>query len=81
MTDTQPTLKEEQIAAIAERLHRPIALVGLMGVGKSTIGRRLASALGRGFVDADDAIEDAAQLKISEIFDKASGTATNTGRP
>jgi len=70
MTDAQPTLNEEQIAGIANRLDRPIALVGLMGVGKSTIGRRLANVLGRKFVDADDAIEEAAQRKISEIFEQ-----------
>ena len=56
--------------AIATRLDRPLVPVGLMGAGKSTIGRRLAAALGRDFIDADDAIEDAAQLKISEIFDQ-----------
>ena len=70
MTDAQPTLSEEQIAGIANRLNRPIVLVGLMGVGKSTIGRRLANALGRTFVDADDAIEEAAQRKVSEIFEQ-----------
>ena len=57
-----------RIEALRARLDRPIALVGLMGVGKSTAGRRLAEMLGRGFVDADDAIEEAAQLSIAEIF-------------
>ena len=57
-----------RIEALSARLDRPIALVGLMGVGKSTVGRRLATVLSRGFVDADDAIEDAAQLSIPEIF-------------
>lgn len=70
MTDTQPDFSEEQIAAIAERLDRPLVPVGLMGAGKSTIGRRLANVLGRGFVDADDAIEEAAQRRISEIFEQ-----------
>ncbi len=70
MTDARPTLNEEQIAGIASRLDRPLVPVGLMGAGKSTIGRRLAAALGRDFIDADDAIEDAAKLKISEIFEQ-----------
>ncbi|MBT8389973.1 MAG: shikimate kinase, partial [Altererythrobacter sp.] len=70
MTDAQPILNEERIAGIINRLNRPIALVGLMGVGKSTIGRRLANALDRAFIDADDEIEDAAQRKISEIFEQ-----------
>jgi len=47
---------------------RTIALVGLMGVGKSTIGRRLAVALGMPFHDADAEIETAAGRSVSEIF-------------
>ncbi len=61
---------EHAITRIARDLDKPIALVGLMGVGKSTVGRRLASLLDRDFVDADDAIEEAAQRKISEIFEE-----------
>ncbi len=45
-------------------------LVGLMGVGKSTIGKRLAARLGLPFVDADTEIERAADLSIPEIFEK-----------
>ncbi|NQX95147.1 MAG: shikimate kinase [Erythrobacter sp.] len=51
-------------------IDKPVVLIGLMGVGKSTVGRRLAAIMGRDFVDADDAIEDAAQRKISEIFEE-----------
>ncbi|MES2753166.1 MAG: shikimate kinase [Pseudomonadota bacterium] len=47
-----------------------IVLVGLMGVGKSTVGRRLAGRLKLPFVDADAEIEAAADLKIAEIFDR-----------
>jgi shikimate kinase len=47
---------------------RPLVLVGLMGVGKSTIGRRLAIRLGLPFVDADHEIEKAADMAIPEIF-------------
>ena len=47
---------------------RPIILVGLMGVGKTTVGRRLATRLGLSFVDADHEIELAAGLSIAEIF-------------
>lgn len=47
---------------------RTIALVGLMGAGKSTVGRRLAGALGREFFDSDDEIEKAAGLSIADIF-------------
>ncbi|MEA2999467.1 MAG: shikimate kinase [Sphingomonadales bacterium] len=52
------------------RLDRPIVLVGLMGVGKSTVGRRLAKRLGLPFVDSDDEIERAADHSISEIFER-----------
>ncbi|MBW4329616.1 shikimate kinase [Stakelama sp. CBK3Z-3] len=49
---------------------RTIVLVGLMGVGKSTVGRRLAHRLNLPFVDADTEIEAAAGLSIPEIFDR-----------
>lgn len=49
---------------------RPIVLVGLMGVGKTTVGRRLAQKLGLPFVDADEEIEAAAGMTIAEIFDR-----------
>jgi len=48
--------------------HRTIALVGLMGVGKSSVGRRLASALNLPFRDADAEVEAAAGRSISDIF-------------
>lgn len=49
---------------------RPIVLIGMMGVGKSTVGRRLAARLALPFVDADEEIETAAGMPISEIFAK-----------
>lgn len=49
-------------------LDRPIVLVGLMGVGKSTVGKRLARRLGMDFVDSDSEIELAADHSIAEIF-------------
>lgn len=51
-------------------LTHPLVLVGLMGVGKSTIGKRLAQRLKLQFVDADDEIELAAGYSISEIFER-----------
>jgi shikimate kinase len=48
---------------------RPIVLVGLMGAGKSTVGRRLARRLALPFIDSDEEIEKAADRSISEIFD------------
>lgn len=50
--------------------NRSIVLVGLMGAGKSTVGKRLAKRLGLDFADSDDEIERAADQTISEIFDR-----------
>ncbi len=63
------TLSSSEIQALVRRIHRPVVLVGMMGVGKSTVGRKLAQALHLPFVDADDEIETAAQMSIPEIFD------------
>jgi shikimate kinase len=52
------------------RLDRPIVLVGLMGVGKSTVGRRLAKRLGLSFVDSDSAIEDASGFSAAEVYER-----------
>lgn len=52
------------------RIDRPIVLVGLMGAGKSTVGRRLAARLALPFVDADAEIETAAGMTIADIFDR-----------
>jgi len=56
-------------AALAAALEqRSIVLVGMMGAGKSSIGRRVAARLGIAFVDADVEIEEAAGMSIAEIF-------------
>jgi len=49
--------------------NRSIVLIGLMGVGKTTVGRRLAKAMGRPFADADEEIEKSAGQTIQDIFD------------
>ncbi|HBS30229.1 MAG TPA: shikimate kinase, partial [Parvularcula sp.] len=51
-------------------IDRPIVLVGMMGAGKTTVGRRLAKALGLAFRDADAEIEKAAGMSVSELFEK-----------
>lgn len=48
--------------------HRPLVLIGMMGAGKTTVGRRLAARLGRAFLDSDEEIEKAAQMTIPEMF-------------
>jgi shikimate kinase len=68
--DDAPHASATDIAAIRERLDgRAVVIVGMMGAGKSSIGRRLAQALHLGFVDSDDEIEKAANLTIPEIFE------------
>ena len=58
-------------AAIVRALgRRSVVLVGMMGAGKSSVGRRLAARLGIPFVDADAEIENAAGMTIPEIFAK-----------
>lgn len=56
-----------------------IVLVGLMGAGKTCIGKRLAKELGLSFVDADHAIEEAAGCTIPEIFAKHGEAAFRDG--
>jgi shikimate kinase len=52
------------------RLNRTVALVGMMGAGKTSVGRRLAVRLGVPFRDADQEIEAAAGLSVAEIFER-----------
>jgi shikimate kinase len=59
----------KEAETVRQRLgERPIVLVGLMGAGKTSVGRRLAEKLGVPFVDADHEIEAAAGKPIKEIF-------------
>lgn len=50
------------------QVRRPIVLIGLMGVGKTTVGRRLAARLALPFVDSDSEIEDVSGYSIAEMF-------------
>lgn len=59
----------KEAETVRQRLgNHPIVLVGLMGAGKTSVGRRLADKLDIPFVDADHEIEAAAGKKITEIF-------------
>jgi shikimate kinase len=66
----KPADNSQERAIVAALGRRSVVLVGMMGAGKSSIGRRLASRLGIPFVDADSEIEIAAGMSIPEIFDK-----------
>jgi len=61
------------------KLTRTVALVGMMGAGKSSIGRRLATRLNVPFKDADTEIESAAGCSISEIFERFGEPAFRDG--
>ena len=69
MEARQASAGNEQVDRILARLGtRSIVLVGMMGAGKTSIGRRVANALHLPFVDADAEIEKAANQTIAEIF-------------
>jgi len=75
MTDTPAsppqvsTNTPDSAALLVKRLAgRHVVLVGLMGAGKTAVGRRLAQRLGLHFVDSDHAIEESARMTIPEIF-------------
>jgi shikimate kinase len=65
--------------ALALRVPKTIVLVGLMGAGKSSIGRRLAQSLSLPFTDADAEIESAAGLTVEEIFARDGEAAFRSG--
>ena len=66
-----PMIKtQNNIQSIKENLDKPIVLVGLMGAGKTTIGRKIADMLGWPFYDSDDEIVRAAGKSISAIFEE-----------
>jgi shikimate kinase len=68
LSATETILAPQDAALVAALSRRSVVLVGMMGAGKSSIGRRLASRLAMGFVDADAEIEAAAGMTIAEIF-------------
>jgi shikimate kinase len=55
-------------AVLALKVKKPIVLVGMMGAGKSAVGRTLAQTLGVAFLDSDHEIERAAAMSIAEVF-------------
>lgn len=80
MTRSDPALRQARAEDLAERLAgRPLVLVGMMGAGKTTVGRRLAARLNRLFLDSDEEIEKAAQMTIPEIFEQRGEPEFRTG--
>ena len=68
--DKDPILTDSDAQVVAALGSRSLVLVGMMGAGKSSIGRKLAQRLSLPLVDADAEIERAAGMSISDIFDK-----------
>ncbi len=67
MVQGQPVDARRVAAALGDR---SVVLVGMMGAGKTSVGRKLAARLGLPFIDADAEIEEGAQLTIPEIFER-----------
>ena len=64
-----PPPRDSRVRAVVQALAgRPLVLVGMMGSGKTAIGKRLAMRLGVDFIDSDQEIEAAHRLTVSEIF-------------
>lgn len=79
MVAAEPNEEPRAEAPPPFRLTRPVALVGLMGAGKTSIGRRLAQRLRTPFVDSDAEIEAAANATIAEIFERDGEAAFRAG--
>lgn len=75
----EPAHSGARISALVKKLDRPLVLVGMMGVGKSTIGRKLAATLNLPFIDADEAIVEAAKMPITDMFDQFGEAAFRDG--
>src|SRR5271154_898545 len=80
MSETVSSAATSQEAEIKSALGaRSVVLVGMMGAGKSTIGRRLSARLGLPFLDADAEIEAAAGMSIPDIFESRGETDFRDG--
>jgi shikimate kinase len=76
----QKSTNQGSAGAIVARLgDRSVVLIGMMGVGKSSIGRRLGARLGIPFVDADAEIERAAGMSIADMFTRHGEAAFRSG--
>lgn len=70
MTAEQAPADEVHAAVHAALGQRSIVFVGLMGAGKTAIGRKVASALGLPFIDSDHEIESVSRMTIPELFER-----------
>jgi shikimate kinase len=71
VTPSRGGIKNRRGAAVlALKVKKPIVMVGMMGAGKSAVGRTLAQTLGVAFLDSDHEIERAAAMSIAEVFER-----------
>jgi len=69
VTQINKTITDNEINLILEKLqNKPIVLIGMMGAGKTSLGRRLATRLNRNFIDSDAEIEAASGMEIVDFF-------------
>ena len=68
MNEIEQTIADTEAPVPRYRLHKAVALVGMMGAGKTAVGRSIAAKLGVPFLDSDAEIETAANLTVPEIF-------------
>lgn len=68
-----------QAGSSGPRLARPVVLIGLMGAGKTSVGRRLAARLEAPFVDSDEEIVSAARMSVADIFQTMGEAAFRDG--
>ncbi|MCC7304638.1 MAG: shikimate kinase [Alphaproteobacteria bacterium] len=62
--------ESSEVSSVKDLLDRPVVVIGMMGSGKSRVGRGLADKLGFDFYDSDKVIEEKAGATVSEIFEK-----------
>ena len=70
MSGIEQTMADRAHPRPRYRLHRTVAMVGMMGSGKTAVGRNLSAALNVPFLDSDAEIESAANLTVPEIFER-----------
>ena len=68
MSEIEQTTADAGPQASAFALRKTVVMVGMMGAGKTAVGRALAQVLGVSFLDSDDEIESAANMTVPEIF-------------
>ncbi|MFK7835579.1 MAG: shikimate kinase [Sulfitobacter sp.] len=70
MSGIEQTMADDGRSVPGFRLHKTVVMVGMMGAGKTAVGRAVAGKLGVPFLDSDAEIEAAANLSVPEIFER-----------